>query len=193
MHDIEPFFKWREKYVASEDNRSPYYGKVYDEFTFSKKIYNYFIHPQWDEFGSATLYLKVLFVDYSEGYAIIELIGEWNDCIGNDIMFLKRDLVDRLVKEGIFKFVFIAENVLNFHGSDDCYYEEWFHDIIDEGGWVAIINTEKHVKEEMLDTQLNHFLHFGEHLNEINWRRMTPRNLLQWVDEKRSLQIKALG
>ncbi len=43
--------------------------------------------------GSETLYLKILFVDYDERYAIIELIGEWNDAINNDIMLLKRDIV----------------------------------------------------------------------------------------------------
>ena len=92
MHDIEPFHRWREYYVASEDERSPFYGRNYSEFHFSQKIYNYFIHPQWDHFGSATLYVKILYVDYERSYAIIELIGEWNDAIGNDIMFLKRDL-----------------------------------------------------------------------------------------------------
>ncbi len=36
------------------------------------------------------MYLKVLMADYDEHYAIIELIGEWNDAIENDIMELKR-------------------------------------------------------------------------------------------------------
>ena len=30
--------------------------------------------------------MKVLMADYDEKYAIIELIGEWNDAIENDIM-----------------------------------------------------------------------------------------------------------
>src|SRR5687768_14996387 len=81
MHDIEPYFQWIDEYIASEDNRSPLYGRVYDEFFYTNTIYNYYIHPQWDEFGSPTLYLKILFVDYDLHYAIIELIGEWNDCI----------------------------------------------------------------------------------------------------------------
>ena len=193
MHNIEPYFKWRENYVASEDSRSPFYGQVYDEFSFSKKIYNYFIHPQWDEFGSQTLYLKVLFADYAEGYAIIEMIGEWNDCISNDIMFLKRDFADRLQEEGLNKFIFITENVLNFHGSDDCYYEEWFHDIIEEDGWIALLNTLDHVVDEMKETQLHHYLHVGNHLNGINWRMMTPKSLWLTVEERRHKQIRAIG
>ena len=76
MHDIEPYYRWRSHYVASEDPRSPFHGRVYSEFQFTEKIYNYYIHPQWDGFGSATLYLKILYVDYDEGYAMIELIGE---------------------------------------------------------------------------------------------------------------------
>ncbi len=62
------------------------------------------IHPQWDDFGSPTLYLKVLYTDYASWViAIIELLGEWNDCINNDIMYLKREVVDVLVENGINK------------------------------------------------------------------------------------------
>ena len=46
MQDIEPYFRWREKYVAAKDPRSPFFGKVYDEFKYTKKVYNYYIHPQ---------------------------------------------------------------------------------------------------------------------------------------------------
>src|SRR6185436_15460487 len=125
MHDIEPYFQWIDAYVAADDKRSPLYGRVYDEFEFTNTIYNYYIHPQWDEFGSSTLYLKILYVDYFDKTAIIELIGEWNDCLHNDIMFLKREVIDSLTYNGINKFVLIGENVLNFHAGDDDYYEEW--------------------------------------------------------------------
>ena len=150
MHDIEPYYRWRDNYIASEDERSPFYGRVYDEFRFTHQIYNYYIHPQWDDFGSATLYLKVIYADYELGYAIIELLGEWNDCLSNDIMYLKREVVDALSEQGIRKYILICENVLNFHGSDDCYYEEWYEDIADEGGWICFINTLDHVWEEMM-------------------------------------------
>jgi len=193
MHTIEPYFKWRDNYVASADSRSPFYGRVYNEFSFTKKIYNYFIHPQWDEFGSQTLYLKVLFADYTDGYAIIEMIGEWNDCISNDIMYLKRDFIDYLQQEGLTKFILITENVLNFHGSDDCYYEEWFQDIVEDGGWIALLNTLDHVMDEMKETQLHHYLNMGPHLNGINWRKMTPKSLWQSIEERRHKQIRAIG
>jgi len=93
LQNIEPFDNWRYLYSSEEDERSPFYGRVYSEFEFTKTVYNYYIHPQWDEFGSSTLYIKVLLVDYSFNYAIIEMIGEWNDAIENDIMTLKRDVL----------------------------------------------------------------------------------------------------
>lgn len=182
MHDIEPHFKWRDKYVASEDAQSPFFGRVYDEFMFRNKIYNYFIHPQWDHFGSETMYMKILFVDYDEHLAIIELIGEWNDAISNDIMWIKREVADRLAVSGITKYILIAENVLNFHGDDDAYYEEWYEDVSDENGWVAILNLQAHVMQEMYDNHLHFYLHFGERFNEVNWRIQKPENLGKLVE-----------
>ena len=76
MHDIEPYHEWRNLYVASDDEKSPFYGSSYSEFQFSQKIYNFYIHPQWDPIGSPTLYVKLLFIDYERSYCIIELIGE---------------------------------------------------------------------------------------------------------------------
>ena len=89
MHEIEPFYNWRHLYVSEEDPKSPFFGRDYSEFEFSQAVYNYYIHPQWDEFGSRTLYLKIIYADYELGYAVIEMIGEWNDAIENDIMTLK--------------------------------------------------------------------------------------------------------
>ena len=57
MHDIEPYYSWRHLYIASEDHDSPFYRREYSEFEFTHAIYNYLIHPQWDEIGSSTLYL----------------------------------------------------------------------------------------------------------------------------------------
>ena len=123
MHSIEPYYNWRDEYIAEEDERSPFYGREYSEFEYTNSIYDHLIHPQWDEFGSPTLLMKILYADYERGFAIMEFIGEWNDCLHNDIMFLKRDIADELMHEGINKFILIGENVLNFHYSDDSYYE----------------------------------------------------------------------
>ena len=99
MQDIEPYYSWRHMYISSEDELSPFYGREYSEFEYSNTVYNYYIHPQWDDFGSTTLYMKVIFADYEQQYAIIEFIGEWNDAINNDIMMLKRDIIDEMIAD----------------------------------------------------------------------------------------------
>ncbi len=193
MHDIEPYFKWRDDYIAAEDSLSPFYGQTYNEFQFTTKIYNYYIHPQWDEFGSQTLYIKVLFVDYDKGYAIMELIGEWNDCIGNDIMYLKREVIDKMVKKDVTKFIVICDNVLNFHASDDSYYEEWWDDVKDEDGWVCLINTFDHVVQEMDYARLNYYVNYGRDYNDIDWRRKTPKMLYKEIKIRLTQGIKGLS
>lgn len=182
MYDIEPYYAWRDLYTAEEDERSPFYERTYDEFEFHNKIYNYYIHPQWDEFGSLTLYTKLLWADYDEGFAILEFIGEWNDTIYNDIKYLKREVIDLLIKKGIYRFILICENVLNFHGSDDCYYEEWFEEVAEEGGWIACLGTLKHVEDEMIATQLQYYMKIGGLMNDINWRKYKPFDTLQLVE-----------
>lgn len=192
MHDIEPYFKWREKYNSSQDDNSPFYRKEYNEFQYDSKIYNYYIHPQWDFFGSQTLVLKILFVDYLQGYMIIELLGEWNDTIGNDIMFLKREIADHFYEHDISKFILLCDNVLNFHGSDDSYYEEWREDTQDKNGWVALLNVSDHVKQEMNLHMLQNQIHYGEILNGINWQMAKPDNLLLLVEAQIDQEIKYL-
>ncbi|NJL75564.1 MAG: hypothetical protein HC892_11570 [Saprospiraceae bacterium] len=184
MHDIEPYYHWRDWYIASEDERSPFFGRQYSEFEYTNKIYNYYIHPQWDDFGSNTLYIKLLFADYDEGFAILELIGEWNDCISNDVMYLKREVADNMIEQGIFKFLIICEHVLNFHGSDDCYYEEWFDDVKDDNGWICFVNTLKHVEEEMHDTSIHFYVNFGAAFNELHWRPQKPHLFYKFIDAK---------
>ncbi len=179
MQDIEPYDNWRYLYTAEEDERSPFYGREYSEFVFSHTVYNYYIHPQWDEFGSSTLYLKVLIVDYTSGYAIIEMLGEWNDAIYNDIMTLKRDVIDLLIREGITKFILIAENVLNFHSSDDSYYEEWFEEVTDDGGWIICINMPEPTQYDFKRARLNHYI---ELMNIPQWRTVKPDLLFTQLD-----------
>ena len=183
MHDLEPYYQWRDYYIAADDRYSPFFEKESDEFHYTNKVYNYYIHPQWDEFGSSTLYLKVLFVDYEEGCAIIELIGEWNDTLHNDIMELKREIIDSLILHKVTKFILIGEHVLNFHASDDSYYEEWWEDVRDEAGWIVILGMQKHVVEEMNHARLYNYLLYGEKWNLINWRAFTPTQLYEAIDK----------
>ncbi|MFM6947061.1 MAG: hypothetical protein ACKOWW_07965 [Flavobacteriales bacterium] len=179
MHFVEPFYNWRGYYIAAEDPSSPFYGREYSEFAFSNTVYNFYIHPQWDEFGSQTLFLKVLFVDYDERYAVLEFIGEWNDAIENDVMVLKREVIDQLINLDINQFILIGENVLNFHFSDDCYYEEWFDDI--EDGWVAMVNFHEHVSKEFQRINIDQYFAMGGELDDLEWRTYQPQHFYQKV------------
>ena len=42
----------------------------------------------------------------NKGFTIIELLGEWNDTLYNDIMYLKREVIDNLISNGIDNFIF---------------------------------------------------------------------------------------
>jgi hypothetical protein len=179
MQDIEPFYNWRHLYTAEDDERSPFYGQTYSEFEFSQTIYNFYIHPQWDEFGSRTLYMKLLFADYDQGYVVIELIGEWNDAIENDIMTIRREVTDKLYRQGITKYILVAENVLNFHSSDESYYEEWREQLQDESGWVAILNMPGPSQHDFRRSRLTNYVPL---LDMPEWRTMKPDFLFQQLD-----------
>ncbi|MBK3518967.1 hypothetical protein [Carboxylicivirga marina] len=181
MQNIEPYNRWEKVYEATCDPQSLFYGEQYDPFLCRNTIYNHYIHPRWDEFGSKTLYLKILFVSYEQQFAIIELMGEWNDCLYNDIMHLKRTVIENLEANGIQKFILIGENVLNFHYSDDSYYEDWFNDIDD--GWIMAINFRDHVLEEFDKINLNYYFLYGGQLNHVKWRTLSPIKLFTALDQ----------
>ncbi len=180
MHKIEPYYGWYRSYEVSEDERSPYFGKEYNYDLYTEEIYGYFIDPGWDFMGSETLYLKILFTDYERGFTIIEFIGEWNDALNNDIMHLKRNILEHMMGQGISKFILLGENVLNFHGSDDCYYEEWFEELEDPG-WIAAVSFRDFVLEEMGSYNIDSYISFGGTLQIKNWRTMQPRTFFELV------------
>jgi hypothetical protein len=187
VHNLEPHYAWISQYSASEDPVSPFYGREYSEFYFEHTVYNYLIHPQWDHFGSSTLYIKILFADYQDQFAIIELLGEWNDALYNDIMQLKREVLELMMQEGITHFILLGENVLNFHASDDSYYEEWFQEV--EDGWIALINFREHVLQEFRQAKIDYYLNFGGDLDDLEWRKLGPRQLFQHIESLLSKRL----
>jgi len=189
MHGIEPFYHWQSLYIAAEDQRSPFYGREYSEFEFSNTIYNYFIHPQWDEFGSNTLYLKILYVNYDRHFCIIELLGEWNDILYNDIMHLYRNVIEELMAEDICYFILIGENVLEFHSDSADYYEEWFDNLGD--GWIIGLNFREHVTHEFTESGIDYYLGFGGRFNQLTWRKYNPEQLFGIVDKMMTKRLKS--
>jgi hypothetical protein len=178
MQDIEPFYNWRHWYTAEDDPESPFYGRTYSEFQYSQTLYNYYIHPQWDDFGSRTLYLKILFCDDDSRFVIIELMGEWNDAIENDIMMLRREITDQLYLRGIRFFILIGENVLNFHSSDDSYYEEWHEQLEDDAGWIALLNLPEQSQHDMKKARITRYVSLFE---LPQWRTLKPEHIFQLI------------
>lgn len=186
MHVIEPFYNWLHIYSSETDKLSPFYKRKYNELEYTMTVYNYFIHPYWDDFGSYTLYLKVLFVEYENNCAIIELMGEWNDAVENDIMTLKRDVIDKMRDEKISKFIIIAENVLNFHNGGSEYYEEWFDEVQEEGGWIICLNMPEQSQYDFKRKKLHYYIELME-MND--WRTYKPHHLVRTLDDIISKRI----
>ena len=72
MHSLQPHSAWRTRYIAADDPRSPFFldqgAPVNGAY---HQMYDFVIHPDWDDIGCETLFVKVLFVDYAEGCAVI--------------------------------------------------------------------------------------------------------------------------
>jgi hypothetical protein len=187
LQNIEPYYNWRHLYTAEDDVLSPFYGREYSEFEYSQTLYNYYIHPQWDDFGSRTLFMKILFVDYEQHYAILELMGEWNDAIENDIMIIRRNISDDLAVKNISKFIFIAENVFNFHSSDDSYYEDWKDRLQDDDGWVVILNMPEQSAYEFKRARLTNYV---ELLELPQWRTLKPDLIFSIIDGEQQKRLE---
>ena len=182
MHLIEPFYHWLDLYNSETDAKSPLFDRHHSEVEFTHQIYNYLIHPQWDDIGSSTLFLRIIYCDYAKSYCIIELLGEWNDAINNDIMLLKRDIIDELSLQGINHFILIGENILNFHYSDECYYEEWFDDVNTNDGWIVFLNFRKHVLNEMQKCNIDQYVGIGGKFDTLEWRTYNPNQLFKKIN-----------
>jgi hypothetical protein len=186
MQHLEPYHRWRDLYTAETDAKSPFFGRRYSHFEYSTTIYNYFIHPQWDDMGSRTLFVKILYADYVQNFGIVELIGEWNDAIENDIMTLRRHVTDVLFDAGIFKFILIADNVLNFHSSERDYYEDWFENVNDQGGWIICLNLPEQSQHDFKKLKLNYYV---ELKTLEDWRKYKPELLFKLLDDEQQRRI----
>jgi hypothetical protein len=109
------------------------------------------------------------------GYCVIEFLGEWNDALHNDIMRIKRDLVDEMIPLGIDKYILIGENILNFHADITDYYEEWLEEV--PNGWMAFLNLREHVVEELSAYGIDQYFMLGGELDHWEWRTKKPEML----------------
>ena len=93
------------------------------------------------------------------------------------------------MREGIFRFIFIGENLLNFHASDDCYYEEWFDEVEDEDGWIAFVNFREHVMEEFQTESIDSYIVSGGELEDVAWRTNTPKQFYEHINSYVKLRL----
>ncbi len=96
-------------------------------------------------------------------------------------MLLKTELIDQLIDCGIQNFVIIMENVLNFHADENDYYQEWKEDI---QGEIYLINALPQVLDELYRYHLNHQLSFGGRLNDFDWRKLNPEQIIEVLETK---------
>jgi F0F1-type ATP synthase gamma subunit len=87
-----------------------------------------------------------------------------------------------MMEQGVSKFILIGENILNFHSSDDSYYEEWFEEVNDSDGWIALMNVREHVLSDINSANIDSYFVLGGKLNEVRWRTMNPDQLFESVE-----------
>lgn len=188
MHLIEPHFGWLKYYSNENDPNSPFQDVVHSEFEFDRGVYEYLAHPLWEDIGSDGLLLKILFANYDEGFAIIELFGVWNDLIQNDFRLLAENCLTFLVDAGINKFTFIAENLLNIYLDADDYYEAMQEELSD--GWMVLLRPREHVVREIEEYGIGQYFFWSEDLDAIAWRKLKPWELHALVESR---MTKLLG
>ena len=184
MHDVEPHYGWLHLYSNAMDPRSPFHEVVHNLFEFDRSVYNYAAHPLWEDIGSESLLVKVLFAEYTQGFAILEFLGEWNDLFENDFKLLAENCLTYFIDAGICKFIFICENIFNVYIDADDYYEA-LQEEMDEG-WICLLRARDHVKQEFRQYGIDSWLYWSEELDSIQWRKLKPQQLFVRVDEQRS-------
>jgi len=75
----------------------------------------------------------------------------------------------------------IGENILNFHGSDDSYYEEWFEDV--EDGWIAAVCFPDFIQQELRKYRIDSYINMGGTLQIEIWRTLHPLQFYQLVSQ----------
>ena len=89
MHAPEPYYAWRNHYIASNDLASPFTtGSTMSLPTTSRSTTTTSTHNGMS-LGAKPSTPKCCTPTTTRA-TVLEFIGEWNDCLFNDIMLLKR-------------------------------------------------------------------------------------------------------
>ncbi len=76
--------------------------------------------------------------------------------------------------------------MLNFHSSDDSYYEDWREQVEDATGWVVILNMPAQSQYDFVQARLNKYI---ELVDFAQWRTLKPELVFQQLDD---LMLKRL-
>jgi len=183
LHYIEPYYGWLNLYNHEQDNRSPFHQVEHNMFYFDRSINNIPAHPLWDDIGSESLLVKILFADYCKGYAIIELFGEWNDLFDNDYKLLAENCLTYLIDHGITRFILVCENVFHIYLQEDDYYQALQEELGFEG-WICTLRIRDNVWEEMESYGISPFFYRNPLLDEMPWRKLKPVQLFKLIEER---------
>jgi len=181
LTEVEPFYGWLDYYSAERDQRSPFHGVEPSLFEYNRAIYNMPAHPLWDDIESDGLLVKILFAHYKAGFAIVELMGEWNDLHQNDFKLLCENCLTYLVDNGINRIILIAENVFNVWPGTDDYYEAFNEEL--EDGWLFLLRPRDHVRAEFQKYRLAPYLYWNDAIDALHWRKTKPWDLYRAVYE----------
>jgi len=102
-------------------------------------------------------------------------------------MELKREVIDIFEREGIYKFVLIADNVLNFHSGIKEYYQEWYEEVTDENRWIVMIDMPEATQHDFRNAKLNQYV---ELYDLPNWRTYKPFHLFKKIDNELMARLK---
>ena len=80
--------------------------------------------------------------------------------------------------------------MLNFHTSDEEYYSEWFEEVSEQDGWIALLNFRPHVLEDLQHANIDQYFLLGGWLNALKWRTLEPETFYEQVE---GLVMKRLG
>lgn len=176
FQEVEPYAGWLLFYDPSTDERAPLPAGPEGDLP-SRYIYTFAANPLWDSIDSESLLVKILYLHYQEGYAVVELLGEWNDLFENDFRLLCERLINPLMEEGVNRFVFICENVFNVYIDATDYYEDLQDRLADEAGWICLLKARPNVQEGLAASQLDRYLLWDDQLDHLRWRKLKPWDL----------------
>ena len=182
LHHIEPFYGWLKWYSHDQDECSPFHQVEHNLFYFDRSVNRIPAHPLWDDIGSESLLVKILYADYDQGFAIIELFGEWNDLFENDYKLLAENCLTYLIDHGIQKFILLCENVFHAYFQSDDYYQALQEEL--EEGWVCLLRPREEVWEDMQSYGITSYFYRSPILDEFPWRRLKPHQLFQLVESR---------